>query len=82
MHDPNQHRRQPEATDPVAVAWYRVPLVWFALLLFACMLAACIHLIVLSSRHVDLELAHGERVFRVPAAAVAPDPSPSDIPSP
>jgi hypothetical protein len=63
------------------VAWYRVPLVWFALLLFVGILGACIHLVVLSSRHVDAEIPHGERVFRVPAAAVAPEPPP-DAPSP
>lgn len=75
MHDPKPQRPRKAATEPGPVAWHRVPLVWFAAGLFVCILAACIHLIVLSVRHADTELVHGERVLRVPATAV-PDAEP------
>lgn len=33
----------------VPTPWYRVPLLWFAIALFIAMLAACVHLILISS---------------------------------
>lgn len=81
MRKPHKHRKQAPATEPGTTAWYRVPLVWFVLLLLVAILGACIHLVVLSSRHVDPEIPHGERVFRIPASAAVPG-APPDARSP
>lgn len=68
-------RPQKTATE-VTQRWYRVPFVWFAIALFLAILAACVHLIVISIEADDpsvLEREH-ERVFRVPAAAETSEP--------
>ena len=64
------------ATDAPAPPWYRVPFVWFVIALFVAMLAAAVHLIVVSIKADDpsvLDPAH-EQVFKVPVAPPPPEP--------
>jgi hypothetical protein len=39
----------PRNNRTVPTPWYRVPLLWFAIVLFIVILAACVHLILISS---------------------------------
>ena len=65
-------RPNPPATKPLP--WYRVPFVWFVIVLLLATLAAAAHLIVISLDGYEpstLEPQH-ERLFKVPAA---PEPA-------
>mgnify|MGYP003586789430 CR=1 FL=1 len=49
--------------------WYRQPMVWLAITLFALIVAACVTMIVLGARHADEPLAGvGERILKVPVS--------------
>ncbi len=57
-------------TDVVAAGvWYRQPVLWFGMVLFAASLAGCVLMIVLGARHADesLPVAGGE-VAHMPIA--------------
>lgn len=69
-------RQPPAVTDAAVVPWYRVPLVWFAIVLMGAILAGCIHFIVLSIDHADPAVSTGETVMRMPTSA-APAPAQS-----
>lgn len=63
-------------TDPRPPPWYRVPFVWFVIALFVAMLAAAIHLIIVSVQADDpsvLDPKH-EQVFKVPVSTAKPAP--------
>ena len=70
--------RQPH-TDPARSGdWYRQPVLWLGLVLFAASLAGCVWMIVLGARHADTPVpTAGGEVFRVPLARPTP---PSDPP--
>jgi hypothetical protein len=60
------------------IAWYRLPVVWLGILIFAASIAGCIWIIVVSSQYRDHALevpAHS--VLGVPAHADPPPPSSS-----
>lgn len=59
-------------TAAAAGAWYRQPVLWLGLVLFAASLAGCVLMIVLGARHADapLETPAGQ-VFKVPLAQPA-----------
>lgn len=58
--------------------WYRQPVVWLGVLLFAASLAGCVWMIVLGARHADTPVpTAGGEVFRVPLAHPA---APTDPP--
>lgn len=53
--------------------WYRQPIVWLAIALFAAIVAGCISMIVLGARHADEPLPGvGEQVFKVPVSRPPP----------
>lgn len=56
--------------------WHRQPLLWFAIVLLAAILAGCIGMIVLGARYADEPLPAGEQVFKVPATQTPPAPRP------
>lgn len=59
----------PIATDPRArIAWYRLPVVWLAMVVFAASLAGCVWLIVVSVQYRDEALpVASHQVMGVPA---------------
>jgi hypothetical protein len=63
-------------------AWYRQPIAWLGVLVFAASLAGCIWIIAVGQRHADVPVptpAHGT-VFGVPTSTLreaAPTPSSS-----
>jgi hypothetical protein len=67
---------QPPRPDPrgaAAGAWYRQPVLWLGLVLFAASLGGCVLMIVLGARHADAPLATpAGQVFKVPLAEPAP----------
>jgi hypothetical protein len=56
-----QHKLPVETAPAAADAWYRQPVLWLGLVIFAASLAGCIWTIVLGSRHADLPLEMSER---------------------
>lgn len=67
---------RPKQTESRPPPWYRVPFVWFVIVLLLATLAAAIHLIVISIEAEDtsvLDPAHGQ-VFKVPALPSETDP--------
>ena len=61
---------RPPHTESPPPRWYRVPFVWFVIMLLMATLAAAVHLIVVSFEVEDtsvLDPSH-ERAFKVPAA--------------
>jgi len=71
----------PRATEAAitraALAWWRQPVAWLGVVIFAASLAGCIVMIVLAERHLDEALpTSGVHVLSVPLARVAhPDGS-------
>jgi len=68
------------AANSHASAWYRQPVVWLGIVIFAASLGGCIWMIVLGAQHGDTPLDTAPRtVFGVPAsahsAAATPDPN-------
>lgn len=53
--------------------WFRQPVIWLAIALFAAIVAGCISMIVLGARHADEPLPGvGEQVFKVPVSRPPP----------
>lgn len=58
-------------------AWYRQPVVWLGVAIFAASLLGCIWMIVIGSRHQDEAIDTARPVFGVPRSAhSAPPPNP------
>lgn len=57
------------AARAAASAWYRQPVVWLGIAVFAASLAGCVWLIVLGTRHADIPLETTHQVFGVPVSA-------------
>lgn len=78
----------PRATEPPAArtaqAWWRQPVAWLGVAIFAASLAGCIVMIVLAERHVDEALATaGAHVLSVPLVRTArPEGSGAEPPLP
>ncbi|MEO7063191.1 MAG: hypothetical protein ABI082_05365 [Dokdonella sp.] len=61
--------KRPDTDSKRSGDWYRQPVVWLGLLLFAASLAGCVWMIVLGARHADTPVpTAGGEVFRVPLA--------------
>ncbi|HWK52930.1 MAG TPA: hypothetical protein VNR18_01055 [Hyphomicrobiales bacterium] len=58
---------------PSPARWYRQPILWLGVVLFAASLAGCVWLIVVAQRHADPAVPTAEAVFNVPLAAPATD---------
>ena len=69
-------RMKPPNSQPERVAWYRVPVVWLGVLIFAASLAGCVWIIVASARSPDIPLETPHTVFGVPAGARSSKPPP------
>lgn len=50
-------------------AWYRQPFLWFAIAVFALIIAGCVWIIVAGARSADIPLQTNHKVFGVPATA-------------
>lgn len=76
---PNRMNTRTPPTDQARAGdWYRQPVLWLGLLLFAASLAGCVWMIVLGARHADVPVpTAGGEVFRVP---IARPPAPADTP--
>lgn len=71
--------RTPEGAPP---PWYRLPFVWFVIALFVAILAAAVHLVVVSIEMDDpsvLEPGH-ERAFKIPVSPDRPEPDSPETP--
>ena len=54
-------------------AWYRQPILWLGLTLFAASLAGCVWMIVLGARHADMPLpTAGGDIMKMPLARPSP----------
>ena len=67
-----------------ASAWYRQPVLWLGVFIFAGSLAGCVWMIVLGANHADTPLDTSHTVFGVPvnahSSAGAPPHPPTDPP--
>lgn len=67
-------RMKPPSSPPARIAWYRVPVVWLGILVFAASIAGCVWIIVASVRYRDEPLpVPSHSVLGVPAH---PHPAP------
>lgn len=67
----------PDVTDKPNSSWYRQPVLWFGIAIFAASIAGCVWLIVVSMRYADTPLPTSHAVFGVPVSAhstTAPPP--------
>jgi hypothetical protein len=63
-------------TDPQAnEAWYRQPVLWLGMVIFAASLAGCIWLITVSLRHDETPQHRVQSILGVPVAAPAAEGS-------
>ncbi len=68
-------RMKPPSSQPERVAWYRVPVVWLGVLVFAASIAGCVWIIVASAQYRDEPLpVSSHSVLGVPAH---PHPAPT-----
>ncbi|MGH8157636.1 MAG: hypothetical protein ACREPQ_05915 [Rhodanobacter sp.] len=64
-----------------ASAWYRQPVAWLGVAVFAASLAGCVWMIVLGAKHADTPLDTAHKVFDVPVGAhSSPRLPPADPP--
>ena len=61
-------------------AWYRQPVLWLGVLIFAGSLAGCVWMIVLGANHADTPLDTSHTVFGVPVSAHSSAGPPTDPP--
>ncbi|OOG38532.1 MULTISPECIES: hypothetical protein [unclassified Rhodanobacter] len=52
-----------------ASSWYRQPVLWLGVVVFAASMAGCVWLIVVSSRHADIPVDTSHTVFGVPSSS-------------
>lgn len=73
-------KRPPHTENVAAGVWYRQPVLWLGMLLFAASLAGCVLMIVLGARHADesLPTAGGEVAHMPLARPSAPADPPQD----
>ena len=69
-------RMKPPSSQPERVAWYRVPVAWLGILVFAASIAGCVWIIVASVQYRDepLPMPAAHSVLGVPAH---PHPAPA-----
>ncbi len=61
------------AAESSGDAWYRQPVLWLGLAIFAASLAGCVWMIVLGARHADTALpTAGGDIMKMPLARPAP----------
>lgn len=61
---------------PPASRWYHQPVVWLGIVVLATVIAGCVHMIVLATRHADPPVETGSEVlFRMPRGDT-PAPAP------
>lgn len=73
------HSRTPTPrTEHSASAWYRQPVVWLGIVVFAASLAGCIWMIVLGARHADEPVSDAaSSILKVPLSRDAPPAAPA-----
>lgn len=63
-------------------AWYRQPIVWLGVLVFAGSMGGCIWLIMVGNRYADTPLDTSHTVFGVPVSAHSSPPAPTSTDPP
>ncbi|MFZ0872851.1 MAG: hypothetical protein WAM90_19210 [Rhodanobacter sp.] len=68
--------RRNACTSATASTWYRQPVLWLGVVVFAASMAGCVWLIVMSSRHADIPVDTSHTVFGVPVGSRSSSASP------